>query len=611
MHSMLVCVTRREDVLFHRVDIDLDQIGDVEVVVDDVVGDRVHDRVGAELEQRGGGFEFPPHPCQPAVLAVPDRHHEVGADEHHDLAGLDDLPGLGHRLVLDVVHRLEDHEQRLVVALQLGPLMGVHRVLDGQFVQAEHVADGLHLVFVGFVQADPHERVPALGFEFVHLVQRSGVGVLAGQPLAVDVDGAVDHGPRDGHVDGLGLGVVVPVLGPWPAEGREAERPGTKASHTTSRRSAGPIRPRTMLRAGGCGPPVSRCRRCASFDPVSTTEIPLHPKEPEDVSTSPLKVAVTGAAGQIGYSLLFRLASGSLLGPDRPIELRLLEIEPALKALEGVVMELDDCAFPLLSGVEIGADANKIFDGVNLALLVGARPRGPGMERGDLLEANGAIFTAQGKALNSVAADDVRIGVTGNPANTNALIAMTNAPDIPQERFSALTRLDHNRAISQLARKTGAKVTDIKKMTIWGNHSATQYPDVFHAEVGGKNAAEVVNDQDWIENDFIPTVAKRGAAIIDARGASSAASAASATVDAARSWLLGSPKDDWVSMAVVSDGSYDVPEGLISSFPVTTKDGNWSIVGGLEIDDFSRSRIDKSTAELADERKAVKELGLI
>ncbi len=329
------------------------------------------------------------------------------------------------------------------------------------------------------------------------------------------------------------------------------------------------------------------------------------------MSTSPLKVAVTGAAGQIGYSLLFRLASGSLLGPDRPIELRLLEIEPALKALEGVVMELDDCAFPLLSGVEIGADANKVFDGVNLALLVGARPRGPGMERGDLLEANGAIFTAQGKALNSVAADDVRIGVTGNPANTNALIAMTNAPDIPQERFSALTRLDHNRAISQLARKTGAKVTDIKKMTIWGNHSATQYPDVFHAEVGGRNAAEVVNDQDWIENDFIPTVAKRGAAIIDARGASSAASAASATVDAARDWLLGSPKDNWVSMAVVSDGSYDVPEGLISSFPVTTEDGNWSIVQGLEIDEFSRGKIDKSTAELADERKAVKDLGLI
>jgi malate dehydrogenase len=334
-------------------------------------------------------------------------------------------------------------------------------------------------------------------------------------------------------------------------------------------------------------------------------------KEQTEVSASPLKVAVTGAAGQIGYSLLFRLGSGSLLGPDRPIELRLLEIEPALKALEGVVMELDDCAFPLLAGVEIGADPNKIFDGVNLALLVGARPRGPGMERGDLLEANGAIFTAQGKALNSVAADDVRIGVTGNPANTNALIAMSNAPDIPKERFSALTRLDHNRAISQLAAKTGAKVTDIKKMTIWGNHSATQYPDVFHAEIGGKNAAEVVNDQAWIENDFIPTVAKRGAAIIDARGASSAASAASATVDAARSWLLGSPDGDWVSMAVVSDGSYGVPEGLISSFPVITKNGDWSIVQGLEIDEFSRGRIDKTTAELADERAAVTELKLI
>ncbi|TAM71003.1 malate dehydrogenase [Mycobacterium sp.] len=329
------------------------------------------------------------------------------------------------------------------------------------------------------------------------------------------------------------------------------------------------------------------------------------------MSASPLKVAVTGAAGQIGYSLLFRLASGSLLGPDRPIELRLLEIEPALKALEGVVMELDDCAFPLLSGVQIGADANKIFDGVNLALLVGARPRGPGMERSDLLEANGAIFTAQGKALNSVAADDVRIGVTGNPANTNALIALSNAPDIPKERFSALTRLDHNRAISQLAKKTGAAVTDIKKVTIWGNHSATQYPDIFHAEVGGKNAAEVVNDQNWIENDFIPTVAKRGAAIIDARGASSAASAASATVDAARSWLLGSPEGDWVSMAVFSDGSYGVPEGIVSSFPVTTKDGNWSIVQGLEIDEFSRGRIDKTTAELVDERTAVTELKLI
>jgi malate dehydrogenase len=329
------------------------------------------------------------------------------------------------------------------------------------------------------------------------------------------------------------------------------------------------------------------------------------------VSATPLKVAVTGAAGQIGYSLLFRLASGSLLGPDRPIELRLLEIEPALKALEGVVMELDDCAFGLLAGVEIGADPTKIFDGVHLALLVGARPRGPGMERSDLLEANGAIFTAQGKALNEVAADDVRVGVTGNPANTNALIAMSNAPDIPRERFSALTRLDHNRAISQLAKKAGAAVTNVKKMTIWGNHSATQYPDVFHAEVAGKNAAEVINDQSWIENDFIPTVAKRGAAIIDARGASSAASAASATTDAARDWLLGSPDGDWVSMAVISDGSYGVPEGLISSFPVTTKDGNWTIVQGLEINEFSRARIDKSTAELADERTAVTELGLI
>ena len=329
------------------------------------------------------------------------------------------------------------------------------------------------------------------------------------------------------------------------------------------------------------------------------------------MSKTPFKVAVTGAAGQIGYSLLFRLASGGLLGPDRPIELRLLEIEPALKALEGVVMELDDCAFPTLAGVRIGADPNTIFDGVNLGLLVGARPRGPGMERGDLLEANGAIFTAQGKALNSVAADDVRIGVTGNPANTNALIAMTNAPDIPRSRFSALTRLDHNRAISQLAIKTGAAVTDIKKMTIWGNHSATQYPDLFHAEIGGRNAAEVIDDQAWVEDYFIPTVAKRGAAIIDARGASSAASAASATIDAARDWLLGTPKGDWVSMAVASDGSYGVPEGLISSFPVTTKGGDWSIVEGLSIDDFSRGRIDASTAELADERDAVTKLGLI
>ncbi len=328
------------------------------------------------------------------------------------------------------------------------------------------------------------------------------------------------------------------------------------------------------------------------------------------MSPTPLKVAVTGAAGQIGYSLLFRLAAGAL-DADRPVELRLLEIEPALKALEGVVMELDDCAFPGLAGVEIGSDAEQVFDGVNLALLVGAKPRGPGMERGDLLEANGAIFTAQGKALNKVAADDVRVGVTGNPANTNALIARSNAPDIPNERFSALTRLDHNRAMSQLAQKTGAPVTDIKKMTIWGNHSATQYPDLFHAEVGGQNAAELVGDQAWIENDFIPTVAKRGAAIIEARGSSSAASAASATIDAARDWLHGSTADDWVSMAVLSDGSYGVPEGLVSSFPVTTSDGDWEIVQGLEIDEFSRGRIDASVAELTEERDTVSKLGLI
>ena len=329
------------------------------------------------------------------------------------------------------------------------------------------------------------------------------------------------------------------------------------------------------------------------------------------MSTSPVKVAVTGAAGQICYSLLFRLASGALLGPDRPIELRLLEIEPALKTLEGVVMELDDCAFPTLANVEIGSDPTKIFDGVNLALLVGARPRGPGMERSDLLEANGAIFTAQGKALNEVAASDIRVGVTGNPANTNALIAMTNAPDIPRERFSALTRLDHNRAISQVAAKTGVAVTDVKKMTIWGNHSATQYPDVFHAEIGGRNAAEVIDDQAWIEGTFIPTVAKRGAAIIEARGSSSAASAASATIDAARDWLLGSAEGDWVSMAVVSDGSYGVPEGIVSSFPIVTKDGDWEIVQGLEIDDFSRAKIDATTGELVDERSAVIDLGLI
>lgn len=327
--------------------------------------------------------------------------------------------------------------------------------------------------------------------------------------------------------------------------------------------------------------------------------------------SSPIKIAVTGAAGQIGYSLLFRIASGALFGADTPVQLRLLEIPPALRALEGVVMELDDCAFPTLDSVEIGDDADHIFDGVNLALLVGARPRSKGMERGDLLSANGAIFTAQGKALNRVAADDVRIGVTGNPANTNALIAMSNAPDIPASRFSALTRLDHNRAIGQLAAKAHAKVGDIRKMTVWGNHSATQYPDIFHAEVAGRNAAEVVNDQDWIENEFIPTVAGRGAAIIEARGASSAASAASATIDAARDWLLGTPEGDWVSMAVASDGSYGVPEGLMYSYPVTTSGGNWKIVEGLEVNDFSRRKMDATAAELLDERAAVANLGLI
>ncbi|WP_298890443.1 malate dehydrogenase [uncultured Serinicoccus sp.] len=326
---------------------------------------------------------------------------------------------------------------------------------------------------------------------------------------------------------------------------------------------------------------------------------------------TPVKVAVTGAAGQIGYSLLFRIASGELLGPDTPVELRLLEITPALGALEGVVMELDDCAFPLLTDVQTGDDADVVFDGVNVALLVGARPRTKGMERGDLLEANGAIFTAQGKALNSHAADDVRITVTGNPANTNALIAMSNAPDIPTERFSALTRLDHNRAIAQLAAKVGAPVTDVSHMTIWGNHSATQYPDLFHAQVGGRNAAEAVGDQQWIEDTFIPTVAKRGAAIIEARGSSSAASAASATIDHARDWLRGSPEGDWVSMAVRSDGSYGVEEGLISSFPVTTRDGSYEIVQGLDIDEFSRGRIDATVAELSEEKAAVTQLGLV
>jgi malate dehydrogenase len=329
------------------------------------------------------------------------------------------------------------------------------------------------------------------------------------------------------------------------------------------------------------------------------------------MSASPVKVAVTGAAGQIGYSLLFRIASGAMLGPDQPVILQLLEITPALGALGGVVMELEDCAFPLLAGVVQTDNADEAFADVNVAMLVGSRPRTKGMERKDLLEANGAIFTVQGKALSDNAAKDVRVLVVGNPANTNCLIAMRNAPGIPPERFTAMTRLDHNRAKAQLAAKTGRPVTDITHLTVWGNHSATQYPDLFHAEIGGKPAVEVVGDMTWVEKVFIPTVQQRGAAIIEARGSSSAASAASAAVDHVRDWLAGSPADDWVSMSVVSDGSYGVPEGLISSFPVTTRSGDHRIVEGLDIDDFSRQRIDASTSELAEERDAVQALGLL
>ncbi|SDJ74186.1 malate dehydrogenase [Lentzea albidocapillata subsp. violacea] len=326
------------------------------------------------------------------------------------------------------------------------------------------------------------------------------------------------------------------------------------------------------------------------------------------MTRTPVNVTVTGAAGQIGYALLFRIASGHLLGPDTPVNLRLLEITPALKAAEGTAMELDDCAFPLLRGITITDDAKTAFDGVNVALLVGARPRTKGMERGDLLEANGGIFKPQGEAINAGAADDVKVLVVGNPANTNALIAQQHAPDVPRERFTAMTRLDHNRALSQLAKKLGVAVTDIQNMTIWGNHSATQYPDLFHARVGDKTAAEAVNDQAWLENDFIPTVAKRGAAIIEARGASSAASAANAAIDHVYDWVNGT---EWTSMAIPSDGSYGVPEGIISSFPVKCSGGSYEIIQGLEIDEFSRGRIDASVAELVEERDAVKGLGLI
>jgi malate dehydrogenase len=329
------------------------------------------------------------------------------------------------------------------------------------------------------------------------------------------------------------------------------------------------------------------------------------------MSVSPVRVAVTGAAGQIGYSLLFRIASGALLGPDQPVILQLLEVTPALGALKGVVMELDDCAFPLLQGVVASDDASVAFGDANIALLVGARPRTKGMERKDLLEANGAIFTVQGKALSDNAADDIKVLVVGNPANTNALIAMHNAPKISPERFTAMTRLDQNRAKAQLAAKAGRPVTDVDHVTIWGNHSATQYPDVYRARIGGQPAHEVIGDDAWVEKEFIPAVQQRGAAIIEARGASSAASAASAAIDHMHDWVLGTPSDDWVSMAVPSDGSYGVPEGLISSFPVTTSGGRYSIVQGLDLEEFSRSRVDRSVAELGEERDAVKELGLI
>jgi malate dehydrogenase len=327
--------------------------------------------------------------------------------------------------------------------------------------------------------------------------------------------------------------------------------------------------------------------------------------------TSPVRVAVTGAAGQIGYSLLFRIASGAMLGPDTPVALQLLEITPALGALNGVKMELDDCAFPLLTEVICTDDADVAFGDADVALLVGAMPRKAGMERSDLLSANGGIFKPQGQALGRSAKKDIKILVVGNPANTNALIAMSNAAGLDPGRFTAMTRLDHNRAVTQIAQKLGATVADVKKMTIWGNHSTTQYPDLFHCEVGGKNAYAAVNDHEWVDGTFIPTVAKRGAAIIDARGASSAASAANAAIDHVRSWALGTAPGDWVSMAVPSDGSYGVPDGIISSFPCTCANGEYSIVQGLDIDDYSRGKIDASAAELVEERDAVKELGLI
>ena len=327
--------------------------------------------------------------------------------------------------------------------------------------------------------------------------------------------------------------------------------------------------------------------------------------------STPVRVTVTGAAGQIGYALLFRIASGQLLGPDRPVHLSLLEVPQAVKAAEGTALELFDCAFPLLAGIDIYDDATQAFDGANIGLLVGARPRAKGMERADLLEANGAIFKPQGEAIAAGAADDIKVLVVGNPANTNALIAMSNADGVPSERFTAMTRLDHNRAIAQLAEKTGASVSEITNMAVWGNHSPTMYPDLFNAKVRGERAWDAVGDESWVADTYIPRVGKRGAEIIEARGASSAASAASAAIDHVHDWVNGTADGDWVSMAVPSDGSYGVAEGIISSFPVRTSGGAWEIVQGLDVPEFSRARIDKTVEELLGERDAVSQLGLV
>jgi malate dehydrogenase len=327
--------------------------------------------------------------------------------------------------------------------------------------------------------------------------------------------------------------------------------------------------------------------------------------------STPVKVTVTGAAGQIGYALLFRIAAGEMLGADTPVELSMLEIPDAVKAAEGTAMELEDCAFPLLSKIDIFDDPKAAFEGANVALLVGARPRGPGMERSDLLEANGGIFKPQGEAIAAGAAADIRVLVVGNPANTNCLIAMSNADGVPSERFTAMLRLDHNRASAQLANRVGRPVGDVTNMTVWGNHSTTQYPDLVNARVGGESAWEAVDDEAWIADEFIPRVAKRGAAIIDARGASSAASAANAAIDHVRDWVLGTPDGDWVSMGVPADGSYGVEEGIVSGYPCTCSGGEWRIVEGLEVPDFSRQRIDASAAELREERDAVAGLGLL